>query len=316
MNKTNIYQGLKLAIGTALAIAIAQGLGLSYSTTAGIIALLSILTTRRETYLIAGKRFLGSAIAMALSAILFTIFGHHLIAFAIFMIIFVLLAMRLNLQASISVGTVLVTHIYTLQVINAQVILNEIAILTIGVSMGIVLNLHMISEAKAICEAKAGTEELIKDILTKMQGQLLNNCSIEESETKLKELDATISKGLSLSISYEQNNPLKDLSYHPAYFRMRREQYFILLHMERHFKRKFMTVKEAKLLSDYTGMLAKVLAEDNDGQVLLRTLSMLRAHYKKSPLPTDREAFENRATLYQYMNDLEQFILIKSNFLS
>jgi uncharacterized membrane protein YgaE (UPF0421/DUF939 family) len=312
--KKTIYQGIKLALGTIIAIAVADFFKLSYSTTAGIIALLSILSTRKETYSIALKRFFGSALAMALSAITFNFLGHNLIAFGIFMIVFVLLTIKLNIQSSISVGTVLVTHIYTLKILNLEVVLNEILILMIGMLVGIMLNIHMISEEKEINEITSETENLIKNILYKMQAQLLNKCSIDEQIGLLDNLDKTISKGFKLAISYEQNNPLKNLSYYPNYFRMRREQYFMLKYMEFHFNKEFITVKEAKLLSDFTELLAKELNEYNDGKSLLKELSKLRTHYKKRELPKNREEFENRATLYQYMNDLELFIKYKSNF--
>jgi uncharacterized membrane protein YgaE (UPF0421/DUF939 family) len=41
----------------------------------------------------------------------------------------------------------------------------------------------------------------------------------------------------------------------------------------------------------------------------------LKNHYKESELPATREEFENRATLFQYLNDLEHFIEIKSRFM-
>ena len=314
--KAAIYQGVKLAIGTTAALFIAEQLGLQYATTAGIIALLSILNTRTETYLVAMKRFLGSGIAMILAALLFEGLGHHLVSFGLFMMCFVGIAIVTNLQPSISVGTVLVTHIYTLQTIDSAIILNEVLLLSIGVAMGILLNLHMISEEKTIREAQRKTEAYIRQILYKMQGHLMNTCQLSEEPELLQKLDATIIQGASAAISYQQNNPLRSLNYYPAYFRMRREQYFMLKHMEKHFQRLFIAVEEAKLLSDFTGRIADDLNEYNDGKVLLNILEEMRIYYRQRPLPDTRETFENRATLYQYMNDLEQFIQYKANFMA
>ncbi len=85
--------------------------------------------------------------------------------------------------------------------------------------------------------------------------------------------------------------------------------------MEKHFEHIFIAVDESRLLSDFTEKLAIELNECNDGYALLGELKELQAHYKQAPLPSTRDEFEQRATLYQYLNDLEYFIKIKSAFM-
>ena len=47
---------LKIAVGSMLAMAAAQALGLRYSSSAGVITLLSIQDTKRETIRVTGRR--------------------------------------------------------------------------------------------------------------------------------------------------------------------------------------------------------------------------------------------------------------------
>ncbi len=49
MNKDTIIKSLKIAVAAVLSIAIAGELGLRYSATAGIITVLSIQNTKKET---------------------------------------------------------------------------------------------------------------------------------------------------------------------------------------------------------------------------------------------------------------------------
>ena len=52
----------------------------------------------------------------------------------------------------------------------------------------------------------------------------------------------------------------------------------------------------------------------NDCKLLLRDLDILRSEFKKMELPKTRDEFESRAQLLQFLNDMEEFLLIKRNF--
>ena len=68
---------LKIAVGSMLAMAAAQALGLRYSSSAGVITLLSIQDTKRETIRVTGRRFLAFLAAMVLGPVSFALaFGN------------------------------------------------------------------------------------------------------------------------------------------------------------------------------------------------------------------------------------------------
>lgn len=311
-----IYQALKIAVGTVLATAIGQWMGLNYATTAGIIALLSILDTRKQTYRIGLKRIVIAFAAILLATTVFGFLGHSLWALGLFLIIFVPSLTWLNSTEGLSISTVLVTHIYTIDRLSMDVVLNEMGIMIIGVAVAFLLNFHMMNMVSGIQMRQKRAEKLISEVLTKMSYQLLNQCSIEEPSDLLRDLNEVISDGLKDAITYDNNYILKDYSYYAHYFRMRREQYFLLQSMERYFTSMFISVEEAKLLSEFTRKVADELNEFNDGSGAMEELERLRDHYKKMPLPSTRDAFEDRATLFAYMNDLSYFIEIKSVFMN
>lgn len=310
-----IYQAIKLAVGMVLAIFIAQFMGLSYSTTAGVIALLSILDTRKQTYYVGLKRVGVALVAIIIATVVFQFAGHTLPALGIFMILFVPLLTLLKGTEGLSISTVLVTHIYTINTLGIGVVLNEMGLVIIGVAIAFILNIHVMSLEGEIQKTQQETEVLIKEILHKMKLQLLNQCSITEQENLIEQLNIVSKKGLADAIAYDNNYILKDYSYFAHYFRMRRQQFFLLRYMEQHFKHIFIEVEEAKLLSDFTERLATELNECNDGYEVLRDLIKLKEHYKEAPLPVTRDEFEHRAELFQYLNDLEYFIKIKSSFM-
>ena len=61
-------------------------------------------------------------------------------------------------------------------------------------------------------------------------------------------------------------------------------------------------------------VLQKIIREMNDCKSLLMDLDILRNEFKKMELPKTREEFESRAQLLQFLNDMEEFLLIKRNF--
>ena len=68
------------------------------------------------------------------------------------------------------------------------------------------------------------------------------------------------------------------------------------------------------MIADFTQNIAKAIHEYNTAEGLLRNLQELRDEFKNMELPKTREEFENRAMLYQFLNDMEQFLLIKNDF--
>ena len=313
--KTLLYKAIKVTIATIIAILIAEFMGLHYGTTAGIIAMLSVLDTRKQSLVIGAKRLGLATLAILLGVVLFNTFGHHLWVLGLFLLIYSPLLAIIQSTEALAISTVLVTHIYSINTTDAYVFFNELGLLVIGITIGWLLNLHMINIETEIHQLQEETEEMIKTILRKMSLQLVNQCSLEEQEGALALLDETIAKGMTKSVDYNNNHIMKDYGYYEAYFRMRRQQFFVLRHMENHFAHLFMAAEEAKLLSVYTEQLAVALNECNDGMGLLKNLGDLRSYYRSSDLPKSRDEFENRATLYQYLNDLDYFIRIKSAFM-
>ncbi len=54
--------------------------------------------------------------------------------------------------------------------------------------------------------------------------------------------------------------------------------------------------------------------EENTGEDLLLDLDDLRESFKNMNLPSTREEFENRAMLFQFLNDMEEFLITKNEF--
>ena len=80
---------VKIAVGSAASIFLADMMGLSYSTAAGIITLLTIQDTSRETIAISVKRIFAFLLATFFSYMVFQLVGYHVFAYGIFLFLFI-----------------------------------------------------------------------------------------------------------------------------------------------------------------------------------------------------------------------------------
>ncbi len=312
--KTIAYRTIKITLGVVIAIVIAQGLKLDYALSAGTITLLSMLDIKRQSLLIAVKRIYTALLALALGAILFTLFHFSIWSLGLFLLVYIPLVLILKANVGLVINTVLITHLYARSSITFGSVLNELLLMLIGIIIALIFNLHMPSSEASIILLQRKLEHQLRGFLVTMSDNLRNNCGIHGEYVTLEELKRTIDEGKNSALAFLNSYYLKDNHYYLAYFDMRKQQYGRLKYMQEHCNTVFITHNEAKILSDFTRNLAGVIHEYNTGELLLKDLEALRAFFRESELPKTREEFENRATLYQYVNDLEEFILIKMRF--
>ena len=84
--KKIVINSFKVSIAVAVAIAIANVLQLEYAISAGIVAVLSIQPTKRETIRVAVGRLVAFGVALVIAAISYKIFGFTQIAFWIYIV--------------------------------------------------------------------------------------------------------------------------------------------------------------------------------------------------------------------------------------
>lgn len=305
---------VKTGIGAAIAIIIAQGLDLNYSVSAGVITILSIQNTKRLSLTLVFERILATMIGLLLSTLLFTFLGHTPIVFGVFLIIFIPIAVRLNLSQGIVVTSVLATHILSEKAVTPELIINEILLVIIGATVALLLNLYIPKVEDRIKDIQDEVEDLMRNILMKMSEGLENQTVSIDEEKLFTNLKEQLGKGKKFAYIDFNNYFISPNTYYIEYMNMRREQYKILKRMRQHFRRFFMAYEQTIMISKFTEKVAISLEEKNSAKDLVEELSTMRDTFRKMELPKTREEFENRAMLYQFINDLEELLEIKYEF--
>ncbi|MBF4693311.1 aromatic acid exporter family protein [Fusibacter ferrireducens] len=309
-----LYRVIKMTLGVLVGIYIAILLNLSFPLSAGIIVMLSLLDTKKQTFSVAWKRIYTAGIGFVLSAVIFNWFGFEPWVLGLFLLAFVPISLKLNAAEGVVMNTVIATHFMSFQSITLVNIINELALLGIGIGVAIVLNLHMPSLENELKEKQSEVEKHMKHILMQMSFNLKNLCLVEDTSEEMAQLEPFIKDSKVLALKHVNNLLLVDHQIYVDYFQMRLDQFYWMLYMQKHFKNCFITQTEAEMLSEFTEHMAEMLSVENDPKPLLDELARIRALIVKQPIPTTQLEFENYSALYQYMNDLETFILLKLEF--
>lgn len=305
---------LKIAFATVAAIFIADLLQLDSSVSAGIIAILSVLDTKKNSLETAIQRVLSTILAIGISAILFQILGFSVLVFGLYLLIYVPSAYKLNLQAGIPPCSVLVTHLLLAESTSWILLGNEFLLMVIGAGMALLFNLYMPSNEDKINEIRNQVEAQMKKILYQFDDFLRNGVPEHISDADLKQLNHLLDEGMRLSLAELENQFVNQSFYSIRYFEMRQRQAEVLEQMEYNIKQVSIPLKQSKTLASMYCSTAETLHEYNPGVNLLDQIDGLTNYFRKSELPQTRSEFEKRALLFQLLTDFERFLQIKKDF--
>lgn len=174
---------LKVAFGSAISIWIAGSFGLLYSPSAGIITLLTIQNTRRETISVAVKRLVSFLLSILVAFIAFSLMGYSFAAFGVFLLFFVGFCLAFGLKDGISMNAVLMTHFLIEEDMKPALIGNEALLLLIGMGIGILINMIMPKYRDSIRREQIEVEEEMKGIMSTLAATLRSKdaCLIQGS---------------------------------------------------------------------------------------------------------------------------------------
>ncbi|HFI2431529.1 TPA: aromatic acid exporter family protein [Streptococcus suis] len=304
---------IKLILATVLAIYLATALDLSYATAAGIIAILSVLDTRKSSFKMARNRLFSTLLALTIAVLTFTLFGFGIWTLGIYLALYVPLAYRFNWEAGIAPSTVLVTHLLLEQDISLIFLGNELTLFLIGAGLALLFNLYMPSQEKKIEAYHDQVEDLLKQILLRFEAFLLNGDGRNEAAL-ITQLDKTLEEALKVVYLDRHNQLFQQTNYQVHYFEMRAAQNKILRTMAGNINKCLLEGRENVILSSLFERAAQQLSRENSAKELLLDIELFHATFRERPLPQTREEFETRATLFQLLHDMEAFIRLKVDF--
>lgn len=305
---------IKIVLATLISILIAQALNLDYPLAAGIIAILSVLDTKKESISIAFARLGSTVLAFAIASLVFYFLGYSVITFSLYLLIYVPIAYRFNLQSGIAPCSVLVTHFVTAESVAIYWQINGLLIMSIGVITAIFFNLWMPSYEKSLNQKVQLIEEELRQLLNLFHLYLLGEIDLLTLKSKRQQLMRLLNETERIALMDYENHITNKSDYYIQYTQMRVQQVELLKVMMQVLTAVKLETNQNKVLAELFNEIADQLDERNTGLTLLEHISNLYRYFRESELPKTRDEFESRASLFQILRDIERFIEIKRDF--
>ncbi|WP_288226457.1 aromatic acid exporter family protein [uncultured Enterococcus sp.] len=305
---------IKTAVAAPVALLLATGINLESASSAAIITILTVTNTKRSTAKTALNRLFSLTLATAIAAVCFLILGFHPITFGLYLLVFIPLSIRLGLSEGIAVSSVLITHYLAAGEMPVSLIINEYLLMIIGVSCALAANLYMPNTEKKIQEDQVVVEVSLKRMLEKMSAYLNQPAKEELLRQECLSLRGFVRQAQERAQEFEENHFFSGNSYYFEYFAMRRLQLKVLSDMLQILNRLDAAAEDVQELRELFEFTAQTLAEDNDGAAILEKIDEADQRYQQKKLPESRQAFEERAMLFQLFQLFQDFIEIKAGF--
>lgn len=306
------YRTIKTAVGAGLSLFLGQLLQLDSFTTAAIITVLCIHVTRKGSVHKAWELFLASCVGLLFAAVIFETIGYHPLSLSLLLLVFIPALQKINALKGIITSIVIIFHVYSVGEMTAGLLLNEFLLITIGISVGLLMNLYMPSIDEDLYQDQIFLEEQFS-LIWKEYARYLRERWVDWDGRELVLAGETIENGKSKALRSIDNHFLRHDHYFFHYFDMRERQ-FVIMERILPFVSSLDQVTEGKSIANFMDGLSSAVHPGNTARYYLEELHQLRDMFKEHPLPKNRAEFEARASLFYVLHELEQYLLIKDMF--
>nr|WP_255437675.1 aromatic acid exporter family protein [Thalassobacillus sp. CUG 92003] len=307
------YRTIKTALGTPLAIWIAQILQLDNFASAGILTILCIQVTRKRSYLSAWHRFAACLIAMLYSFVFFELVGYHPLAIGLMLFFFIPTTVWLKITPGIVTSSVIILHLYGSQGITFATVFNELQLIIVGIGTALLLNVYMPSLERKLEEYQADLEDNFSVILQEI-AKYLRDGNQSWSGRELTDTADLLEEAQSLAFRDVENHLLRGHNAFYHYFHMRHKQFEILERMLPLVTRLSGSYHHSNRIAAFLEELSEGVHPGNTAVIYLQEIKDLRQQFRDAPLPESREEFEERASLFHLLHEIEQYLIIKRSF--
>ena len=314
--KRVLILSLKIGVGSAIAIILAYFFKLDNPTSAGTIALLSLLTTKWGTVKLVLRRISTFFVTILFCFIFFELIPSHWIAFGLVIACLVGYSEKMKCQNTLSVNAMIAVHYLSYLDFSLHFMMNEFYLILIGAIIAFLLNL---------VHDYSGEEEYLNSCMIYMEDKIqslmyliVHYIQSEERNTtiwkELEDIKEQAEKYIHIAMEYQDNTFQSHPGYYIDYFEMRMKQCNVIHNLHYEMKKIRHMPDEAMIISSYVFDMLVCVKEHTVPTAQLDELHELFAIIRNNSLPKTREEFESRAMLYHILMDLEEFLVFKRRF--
>ncbi|ASJ93383.1 MAG: aromatic acid exporter family protein [Staphylococcus epidermidis] len=306
------FRTVKTAVGMTLGVIICKLLGLDNYASSAILVVLCIKHTKMHSVQAILSRLVSCLLILFLGSAIFSLLGQHAFVLGLIVLLFIPLTVVLNVQEGVITSCVILLHVFNAKAINGHLILNEIMLLIVGLGIAFLMNLMMPSLDKKLNHFKQDIENQITEIFNIFS----QACSMHNDHLNIKfdSLLLNIKKAKSLAFRDVKNHFVRNENSFYHYFDMREEQVELLKRMTSLLEK---INTDDPILEKISQLMYEIGSNVNSNDytaLRLHSLYEIRLSLDDLPLPTTHETLNSRAHIIQILNELEEYLNIKSQF--
>lgn len=312
------YRTIKTAVGAGLALWIANYLNIEFATFTAIIVIMCIEKTKKKTLITMRDKFFASLLSLVLGALFFELFGYYSIIFGLFILLFIPLLVRIQMQEGFVTSMVVLTHVFMVGNATIQMFLNELYIIFIGMGIALLVNSFMPNLKQDIKTFKKEIELKFEKILFEFSAHLRDSSRTWDGK-EIVEVENLINEAKSVAIQDVENHLLRKKNKDYYYLEMREDQLELIKQMMKIiaiFSSVSLHVKQKEMLADFLEDLSQNVHSGDTTDDSLKELEALHESFRQTDLPKVREEFEIRANLFYLIFEMENYLMIKKKLFS
>ena len=306
---------IKTAIGVGLSLWIAKQLGLTFFVSAAILTVLCIETTKKRSLKVSFHRMFACITGLLMGGLVFTLLGYHPWVFTLFILVFLPFLVKLKMQGGFVSSTVIVAHLLVMEKFNLSILWNELQIIFVGIGVALLMNSYMPKLEKTLLVTQQEVERMFKKILTEYATYIEKGDQGWSGE-EILEVENLLKQAKNLALRNVENQWLRSEDTYYRYFDMREKQWDIIERMLPLVSALDKDVPQRSMFAAYLYELSDNVTNKNTTSTSLEKLENLQYEMKKLALPTTRDEFETRATLFHLMNEIELYLKTKNIYLT
>lgn len=307
------YRTIKSAVGATISIWISSLFHLQFFQSAGILTILCIQDTKKKSLQAVTNRLVASIIGLIYASIAFEILGYHPVVLGLMLLVFIPTLVSIKVQSGFVSSVVIILHIFASRQISVDLLLNELYLMIIGFGTGLAVNMYMGDSTKKLNQYLEKLEDMYRSIFFEIVKYLRNGDTTWDGKEIIEAHDLLL-KAKKLALRDVENHLIVKGDNYYYYFKMREKQLEIIERVLPKITTLPVMVQQTKLVADFLEQLAEHVHSGNTAEIFREKLNVVRDEFSKMPLPENHENFIAMASLYQFIDEMDQYLIIKQSF--
>ncbi|MFJ8262057.1 aromatic acid exporter family protein [Rummeliibacillus sp. NPDC094406] len=304
---------LKTALGAAISIGIAQYFQLEFFSSAAILTILCVQSTKRKSVHAVYTRVMATLIGIIMSVSFFELFGYHSWVLGLMILFFLPILVMIKVTPGFVSSVVIILHIFSTANFTWSLVSNELSLMLIGFGTALAVNMYMPDIRHKLDEYRLKIEVQYSSIFKEIAKYLRNGDTSWDGK-ELVEANNVINKAKALAYQDVENHLTRHENLYYQYFDIRERQLEIIERVLPKITTLPVIVEQSELVADFMEELSENVHSGNTAKKYRSKLEDVKTDFAILPLPSTHEKFLAMASLYQFIEEMDRYLAIKQDF--